>query len=274
MVFVESSKMKIWVNTLVYNEENFLWYAVKSVIDYVDKILIWDTGSTDSTVSVIEALCSEHPGKISFREVGVSDKHKFRELRQQMLDESHCDWILILDGDEVWWDKSIKNVTDVIRKKGDSLDAIVVPFYTLVGDVYHYQEDLAGKYKILGKTGHLSIRALNCKIPGLHIENPYGSEGFFDGSGKVVHERDSQRILLMQAPYLHFTHLKRSSKPRGQEKFKYDLGLAFTKGFAYPEVLSKTAPKFIPPVWKRRGLSYEAIGLLKAPFVYIWRRIR
>ena len=48
--------MKIWVNTIVHNEENFIWFAVMSVIDYVDKVLIYDTGSTDKTVEIIKEI--------------------------------------------------------------------------------------------------------------------------------------------------------------------------------------------------------------------------
>ena len=48
--------MKIWAHTLVMNEDRFIWYAVMSVIDYVDKILIFDTGSTDGTVRIIKGI--------------------------------------------------------------------------------------------------------------------------------------------------------------------------------------------------------------------------
>ena len=48
--------MKVWAHTLVKNEERYIWYAVMSVIDWVDKILIWDTGSTDKTVEIIKEI--------------------------------------------------------------------------------------------------------------------------------------------------------------------------------------------------------------------------
>ena len=46
----------IWVNSLIFNEDKYIWFAVKSVIDYVDKILIWDSGSTDRTEEVVKIL--------------------------------------------------------------------------------------------------------------------------------------------------------------------------------------------------------------------------
>ena len=51
-------KKTVWVNTVIRNEENFIWYALMSVIDYVDKILIYDLGSTDKTVEIIKTIKS------------------------------------------------------------------------------------------------------------------------------------------------------------------------------------------------------------------------
>ena len=50
------SKKNIWVHTLVKNEEKYLWYAVMSVADFVDKVLLWDTGSSDKTVEIIKQI--------------------------------------------------------------------------------------------------------------------------------------------------------------------------------------------------------------------------
>ena len=49
---------KIWAHTLVKNEERFIWFSVMSVIVNVDKVLIWDTGSTDDTVKIIQKIKS------------------------------------------------------------------------------------------------------------------------------------------------------------------------------------------------------------------------
>lgn len=48
--------MKIIVHTLVKNEERFLWFAVSSVIDYVDKVFLWDTASTDDSIKIEKKL--------------------------------------------------------------------------------------------------------------------------------------------------------------------------------------------------------------------------
>ena len=57
---------KIIVHCLVANEERFVWYALQSVLPYVDQVMVWDTGSTDKTVEIIKAIKSP---KIIFKEL-------------------------------------------------------------------------------------------------------------------------------------------------------------------------------------------------------------
>ena len=170
--------MKIWANTVVHNEENFIWFAIMSVVDYVDKVLVYDTGSTDQTVSIINGIKRIKKDKIIFKELGEVNAEEFPKIRQQMLDESNCDWMLVLDGDEIWWDSSIKNLIKKINTDGNDIDGIVVPMIVPVGDIYHLQAEEAGKYELLGKRGHFNLRAINKKIPGLHADFPYGRERF------------------------------------------------------------------------------------------------
>lgn len=254
--------MKIWANCIVHNEENFIWYAIMSVIDYVDKVLVWDSGSTDKTVEIIEAIKKEKWEKIEFKEIGPQDKYGYTKMRQAMLEESACDWILILDGDEVWWRDSIKQVANLINTKKGSIDAIVSPFYNMVGDVYHYQSEKAGKYEIAGKKGHLTIRAINRQIPGLHLEGPYGEESYSDGDGVPIQKRDLKRLVFTDSPFMHLTHLKRTSQ-RSHRKFKIDRGIKVKKDFLFPEVFYLKRPVKIISPWKARSRLYEVLSLGK-----------
>ena len=56
--------MKIWANTLVRNEERYLWFSVMSVINWVDKILIWDDASTDNTYEIAKLIKKKFPKKL------------------------------------------------------------------------------------------------------------------------------------------------------------------------------------------------------------------
>jgi glycosyltransferase involved in cell wall biosynthesis len=261
-------KNSIWVHTIVYNEENFLWFAVMSVANFVDKILIWDTGSTDRTLEVIKKLQEKLGAKIDFKEVGLVDSKKYTNIRQEMLDNTKADWLIILDADEVWWENSIKKVINTINEKGKNLNSIVVPFFNCLGDIYHYQDERAGKYEIDGKRGHLTVKAINRKIPGLHLANPYGSEGFFDKENIAIQKMNINKRLFLDAPFLHLTHLPRTS--RSNPKLKYELGKKFPKNFKYPEVFYTNRPNFIKSPFVKRNTNF----LLKSSILEIPRRVK
>ena len=264
--------MKIWANTIVHNEENFIWFAISSVVNFVDKVLIYDTGSTDKTVRIIDELVKKYGSKIEFKEVGDVNDKEFPKIRQQMLDQSKCDWILVLDGDEIWWEESIKKLIEVINQKGKSIEGIVVPFIAPVGDIYHFQEAQAGQYQLLGRKGHYSLRAINKKIPGLHVGLPYGKEGYFDINNKLIHERE--KVFFLDAPYLHVTQLKRSNSPRKYNKFKYELGESFPVNFKFPEVLLKPFPDVVSSPWGKISGVKKIWAQLLTPLRKIKRRLK
>lgn len=259
--------MKIFANTIVNNEENFIWFSIMSVVDFVDKVLVWDTGSTDKTVEIIKEIIKLKGDKVEFKEVGFVDKYKFTKMRQKMLEESKCDWILILDGDEVWWEDSIKKIIEAINKNRNEIEGIVVPMIVPVGDIFHFQGESAGQYKLLGRKGHLSLRAINKKIPGLHVDWPYGKESYLDENNNPIQQRKG--MIFINIPYLHVTHLKRSNFKRFPDKFKIELG-SKRKDFKYPEVFYRHYSQIISSPWS----NISRIRLLKAKLLTPLRKIK
>jgi hypothetical protein len=59
--------MQLTAHCLVCNEDRWIWYSLNSVLDYVDKLMVWDTGSKDFTQSAVKLL-SNHP-KLNFKRV-------------------------------------------------------------------------------------------------------------------------------------------------------------------------------------------------------------
>jgi len=274
--------MAIWVNTLVQNEERHLWYAVSSVIDHVDKVLLWDTGSTDKTLKIINDLQKKWPQKIDFKEVGNVSIDKFTEVRNQMLGETRADWVMILDGDEVWWDGSISEACEVINKDGDKYDSIVGEYINLVGDVYHHQDKNAGRYSVKGRNGFVTMRFMNKKrIKGLTVSKPHGQQGFFDAKGVLVQDRkEDDMYFLEKSSFMHFTNLPRSSSrqedlkvPKRGFKLKHELGHKFPLDYYYPEALFKPRPLIVDSVWRTMEKSFYVNSMVQTPLRKIKRKL-
>lgn len=271
-------KKTVWVNTVIRNEENFIWYGLMSVLDYVDKILVYDMGSTDKTVEIIKTIKSP---KIILRQFSANTEMlTHANLRQKMLDETKSDWVLLLDGDEIWLDASIKKLRDELEKTKS--ECIVVPTLMLLGDIYHYQEENAGDYHIAGKVGHYNLRVFKRGIPGLHVEihpNKLGflREGFFDKNKKLIYERGSKNMKVLNTPYLHASHLQRSGKDADVVervmRFKYELGIPFSEDFKYPSVFYLPRPQIVPSPWKRTSFLYKVRAGLETPLKKIKRRL-
>lgn len=259
--------MKITAQMIVKNEENFVWFAIRSVLECVDKIIIWDTGSTDKTVEIIKTIDSP---KICFEEKGRVDPQEFAKLRDEMIKITDADWILVLDGDEVWSNDGLEEILYLIKKYGSSKDLIVSPVKMLVGDIFHYQEEKAGRYRIKEKVGHLNIRAVR-NFDGLHIKGYFGNEGYADKNNIDIQNLPDKKIVFAKNSYLHASHLKRSSK--GNSKYKYELGIPFPKDYYYPEVFFKEKPSIVPSPWKTMNKNYKLRALLETPFKKIKRRI-
>lgn len=269
--------MIICAHALIKNEENYIWYAINSVIAWVDKVLVWDTGSSDNTVGIVKEIQKVHPGKISFFEYGDISAKEYWKPRDEMLKNTKADWIITLDGDEVWWEDSIKQLVKLVIRKGNKYESIIVRVVNLVGDIYHCQEELAGRYEFKGKKGHYNLRAFSSKIPGLNARGEHGKMGYFDSDGKSIQERKETHFL--DVSYMHFTHMPRTvtfakdlEVPKRAKKLKYEIGQSFPKDFYYPEVFFRQTPLRIPSVWKKMSRKYIFRALLETPFKMVKRR--
>lgn len=273
--------MTLWAHTLVKNEERYVWYAVMSVINHVDKILLWDTGSTDNTIEIGRYLKKTYPQKVDFRELGDVDINEFTEVRNEMLKETKADWFMIVDGDEVWWDKKVIDLVEIVKDKGNSIDTIVNRYTNIVGDIFHYQDSSAGRYTIDGRTGFLTVRLMNRNIPGLTIAKPHGQQGIYDGDGGLIQERDvKKRVWIDEDCYLHFTNVVRSASIQNdlkvvkrKIKLKYELGHPFPLTFFYPEVFFKPRPDFIYYPFTKMTLNFYAKSLIQTPLRHLKRSL-
>lgn len=259
--------MKITGHCIVKNEERFILYAVKSIIDYLDEIFIWDTGSTDKTCEIVKSIKSD---KIHFEEKGRCTFQKLSNLRNEMIKKTKSDWIFILDGDEIWHKNVIEEIIDTIYRYKDSIDLIVSPVKMLVGDIYHYQDEKAGRYKIAGKEGHFNIRAIR-NFEGLSVKGIYPNEAFVDKNEVKIQDFPKEKIFFAKNHYLHASHLKRSSKD--DKKFKYELGQEFPLDYYFPEVFFEKQIVNEGSIFLPVNCKYKIISSILTPLKYIKRRL-
>lgn len=78
---------------IVKNEEKYLAKCLSSIKDIVDEMIIVDTGSTDRTVAIAKSF----DAKLFY----YKWEDDFSKARNFSISKASCDWILLLDADEV-----------------------------------------------------------------------------------------------------------------------------------------------------------------------------
>ena len=276
---IKISLMEIWAHTLVKNDARWLWYSVNSVIDHIDKLLLWDTGSVDDSLEIERELKSSYPDKILYFKRPQNSKEEFTDVRQEMLEATLSDWFLMLDADEIWWRSSIEKVINKIKTEGQKIESIVVPTVNTVGDIFHYQDNNAGRYKFGSLTGHYNLRAINKNIPGLRSQGVHGVWGWADKDGKMIQDRNPEKVVFVDAPYLHTTFLKRSSSDTGDtavikrhKKLKYEIGKDFPSDYFYPEVYFEDKPVSVKSPWQVMDTKFKARSYVETPLRQLKRK--
>ena len=115
---------------MVKDEEKSLPRCLDSVKDYVDEIVIVDTGSTDRTVEIAESYGAKvyhHPWEKNF------SKH-----RNQSISYATGDWILIMDADEELDAETVHLLRKIVHEETTSVISFNVKSY--MGDGAYYTE--------------------------------------------------------------------------------------------------------------------------------------
>lgn len=143
-------KDTITLTMIVRNEEHHLRACLDSARDYVDEIVIVDTGSTDRTVEI--ALT--YTDKV-YHQPWQND---FSLARNLALSKSTCSWILVLDADEVLEVDSGASLRSIINQA----PLVNAYLFTLFNPTAHLSEEYNrfqvlrlfrnnGDYRFVGK---------------------------------------------------------------------------------------------------------------------------
>lgn len=99
---------------LVSNDDYWLPYALKAVEHKFSRYVIYDVGSKDRTLEVIEAFEEDHKENhdLYIRRLPMVPKNVQGAFRNSMIAEARSEWYLILDGDEVYSEKGVQAIQD------------------------------------------------------------------------------------------------------------------------------------------------------------------
>lgn len=99
---------KISVAIATFNEEENIGKCLKSIVSWVDEIMVVDGSSTDKTVDIAKKYKAK---------VMVSDNPPiFHINKQKAVEECTSEWILQLDADEVVTDKLKDEIINVVNQ--------------------------------------------------------------------------------------------------------------------------------------------------------------
>lgn len=263
---------KITAHMVVKNEDQWVWYAINSVLPYVNKLLITDTGSTDNTVKIIKSIKSD---KIEFNQIQANSPKDVTTARQAQIDKTKEGWIWVVDGDEVYPEDCAEEIVKAIKSK--KYEGIVVRRYDLLGDLYHRQLESVGQYELFGSRGHLVTRLVNKdKIKGLHISGDYPLEGYYDGKDVSTRDRERKNWYITSNYLYHAMYLKRSSLGGNLPMFnrsKYKIETGILIDHKPPEVMYSSHPRYVPGHLEPRGIAYEIAAGFITPVKTLYRKI-
>jgi glycosyltransferase involved in cell wall biosynthesis len=266
----------ITAHCLVKNEENFIWYSINSVLPYIDKMIIFDTGSTDRTVEIVkktqESLREE--GKILFEERGAVDLQGHTKLRNEMIEKTETDWFMILDGDEVWPDEQIRLTIEQLKDLTKEKNCILSRFYLSAGDIYHYST--WGQYRYPWRLkGNFTPRFIR-KINGIRWGGKFDQDTlFYQDNTKVLTE---ENCFVSDRYFFHYGILPRSSKDgdvklgHGRRPVNYTIlgflghGKKLPKGITPPDIINGSRPNFVPDVTKKLTFGKSLLNFRKRYF--------
>ena len=136
---------------IVKNEENLILDCIKNIEEYVDEIIIVDTGSNDRTVEIAKYASS----KVKlFNFKWVDD---FSAARNFSISKATGDWILILDPDEVLLKHDLKKINSIIQSTVIVGFQLIQRTYTNNSDQASWKKALLSDLNVRGFLGYFDV---------------------------------------------------------------------------------------------------------------------
>jgi len=156
---------KIGGLTIALNEEVLIAFSVGSVLPYVDKYVVVDTGSEDHTVEILRKAYRKEidNGKLHIIEFGRLKDWDISAARNQAIEwlkEKNIDYIIRADADEVYYDTGAIEVCTKAR----TLDKSIARVSYRHNELYQYEIETNKEW--LGHMKDILIhnKSISCKF--------------------------------------------------------------------------------------------------------------
>lgn len=268
------SNTQISGNMIVKNEDQWIYFAINSILPFVDELLITDTGSTDHTLELIRSIQSP---KIKLTQIQIKSANDITQVRNDQVRQSSYNWIWLVDGDEIYNSDTAKEVLRAV--KSDKYKCIAVRRNDLLGDIYHRQSESVGSYEIFGEKGHLLTRLFNkSKLKDLRVVGDYPNEEYFYGESESTSRLPLESVYITKNYLFHAMYLKRSSlgsnlkQMFNRSKYKVETGLPVVGGI--PSVFDISPKILILNPLSKRSLLYELLAQIVTPIKSVKRVLK
>lgn len=227
---------KLSLCMIVKNEESNLTRCLESVEDFVDEMIVMDTGSTDRTVEIAQEFGAEVP---SFPWCD-----NFSTARNAALKYITGDWVLVLDADEVLNPKIIPQIRQIMTDE----NALVINF------LRHEIGALQSPYSLVSR--------LFRHHPRLHFTRPYHAI-IDDCAAKILKEEPHWKVVAIPTiGILHYGYQPEAI----QSLDKYERARKAMEGFWRehpddPYVCSKLGALYLQIGQAEKGLKLLKQGL-------------
>jgi len=134
--------MRVYCGIIAYNEEWIIEASLKSVYDYVDKIIVIDGSywgpSTDKTVDIARSVGSKvEVISGTWRVKGMDHKYEQRMQYLNRMPKNSKDWCILHDADEIWDGENLGRLIDYLRYADNRTMLFSYQWLHLFGDCWH-----------------------------------------------------------------------------------------------------------------------------------------